>query len=775
MSSDAENGQEIPPTKKRRLHRACDACRRRKSRCDGSRLIGEACSACVDAELECTYNDVVAVPIRSTVESLQEAEAVIRELRATVKSATGGTLSHDSINGGNTINPGAKGTTNLMDGQSAMLSLMRTTLKTLCEVTPPLSGHAEDPGIENKMETLSIGCPFIGKSSGVVLIKAVTDLKEEVHRAESVEPPSPPNFTAQVPVASSKNGYQKNFPGPDEEFRPWPNTSFNTPAHTFPPPEIITALIDLYFTRVNILLPLLHRPTFERAVEEGLHARNDGFAATVLLVCALASRWSDDPCMRESGWGWFNQVPPRGNNLLGEATLYDLQYCCLAAQFLACAWTGKACWTLIGVGLRLAQDVGAHRRTPGAQKPSVERELWKRAFWVLVYMDRMISSSTGRACAIQHEDFDLEPLIEADDEYWEDPMRPFQQPVGVPSRIAFFNCLLRLSHILAFGLKIIYPLVKSTHGCDEQVVAEFDSALNRWHDEVPEHLRWDPACADPVFFEQSATLYCQYSHLQVLIHRPFIPTMRTSATTALPSLAICTAAARTCASVVDVHRRRTAQPLPWINVHTVFTAGLILILNVWSGKRTGRVTNSSREIANVHKCLEVLQVCVGRWRCARFLWETLHELASVGQVPAPAPEVSERYSNGQQLAATHIRAPGNPKLSAPEMNVRYIPEAAPYTLEAHGADVRAVPSTFEGSLIDTHPQFSAFGTSTPLRGTASQSSHINPAAHNDEFNDLMGLLDSDTMAMWANAPTGFQEGDWEHYLSDFSGIMQMQQ
>ena len=36
---------------------------------------------------------------------------------------------------------------------------------------------------------------------------------------------------------------------------------------------------------------------------------------------------------------------------------------------------------MIGVGIRLAQDVGAHRKKVYNPTRTVEEELWKRAFW----------------------------------------------------------------------------------------------------------------------------------------------------------------------------------------------------------------------------------------------------------------------------------------------------------------------------------------------------------------------------------------------------------
>ncbi|KAJ7876034.1 fungal-specific transcription factor domain-containing protein, partial [Mycena leptocephala] len=329
-------------------------------------------------------------------------------------------------------------------------------------------------------------------------------------------------------------------------------------------------------------------------------------------------------------WGWFEQVPLVGNHLFGQATLYTLQSYCLAVQFLEGSSAPQACWTLVGIGLRLAQDVGTHRRQSRVEKPTVESELWKRAFWVLVCMDRQISSTLGRPCAIQYDDFDIDPPLEVDDDYWEHPTHPFEQPPGVHSRVAFFNALLGLSHILAFSLKILYSLskVRVAYAIDDQweedVAVELDSALNRWRDQVPEHLRWDAARADLVFFDQSVALHCVYCQLQILIHRPFIPMVRKSPPTALPSLAICTSAARTCANMVDVQRRRKGKVPP-----AVFISSIVLLLNVWSGRRTGLVPDPSREISHVYKCMEVVRLCEDRWQTAGLLWRVLLHIDTI--------------------------------------------------------------------------------------------------------------------------------------------------
>lgn len=51
---------------------------------------------------------------------------------------------------------------------------------------------------------------------------------------------------------------------------------------------------------------------------------------------------------------------------------------------------------LIAVGICYAQDVGAHRHKRYEGKVTAENELWKRAFWVLVCCDTIISATLGR-------------------------------------------------------------------------------------------------------------------------------------------------------------------------------------------------------------------------------------------------------------------------------------------------------------------------------------------------------------------------------------------
>jgi hypothetical protein len=50
----------------------------------------------------------------------------------------------------------------------------------------------------------------------------------------------------------------------------------------------------------------------------------------------------------------------------------------------------------MGTGIRIAQDIGVHRRKVYTGPPNAYDEQWKRAFWGLVILDRCTSWFTGR-------------------------------------------------------------------------------------------------------------------------------------------------------------------------------------------------------------------------------------------------------------------------------------------------------------------------------------------------------------------------------------------
>lgn len=82
-----------------------------------------------------------------------------------------------------------------------------------------------------------------------------------------------------------------------------------------------------------------------------------------------------------------------------------------------------------------------------------------------------------------------------------------------------------------------------------------------------------------------------------------------------------------------------------------FTSGIVLLLSIWGGKRSGLTIDPNKEMADVHKCMQMLKISESRWHSAGRLWyvsalfqnvqcitksrDILYELASVGDLPLP--------------------------------------------------------------------------------------------------------------------------------------------
>ncbi|KIK82329.1 hypothetical protein PAXRUDRAFT_153943 [Paxillus rubicundulus Ve08.2h10] len=638
--NDGDNqSSTIHENKKRRVERACDMCRRKKS--DGNQMPDNRCSNCLAYNVECTYVEAAKKrgPPKGYVESLENRLEKMEKLLQRVcpdadftQELGGARIDRETWQRGSTSS------SHIMNTQSTSPN---SALANGDDLVPSDDEDIVTVSLSENLKNMNLNpshTRFFGKSSGIMLIQKAIDLKKEYTGGEE---------------SRSDSFFKTRSHG--ERF-PWEDVTRNIKEtqYVFPDEDLGISLVNLYFVYMNCLTPLLHRPSFERKVIRGDHLHDSSFGAVYLLVCAVGSRFSDDPHVllegtdseHSAGWKYFQQVQMVRKTLLGPPCLEDLQVYCLSVMFLQGTSAPQACWTMVGIGIRLAQDVGAHRRKAYSSKLSAEGELWKRAFWVLVTLDRQMSSSLGRPCAIQDEDFDLDFPVECDDEYWEDPNpdQAFEQPPDKPSTMSFFTSYLKLNHILAFALRTIYSINKSKvllgfvgQQWEQHIVAELDSALNQWIDAVPEHLRWDPTGdVNPPFFMQSSALYSSYYLVQISIHRPFIPSPRKPSPLSFPSLAICTNAARSCSHVIDIYKQRSRVAAHFLQM-PAFTAGIVLLLNIWGGKQSGLSTDPSKEMADVHKCMAVLKRCEKRWHTSGRLWDILCELATVGDLPLPQP------------------------------------------------------------------------------------------------------------------------------------------
>ncbi|KAG9034389.1 hypothetical protein FRB95_013297 [Tulasnella sp. JGI-2019a] len=680
-----------------RLSRACDICRIKKIRCDAHSKPNKRCSHCAVHNLDCTFIKgikkrsphrlVTTTPsptrdiLHRYIGDLEERIALLEKLLRRVAP---------SVNIDAEVGPSFNMQTwHAVRGESLSSAMLRDFVTPIAAVSPTLHvlphatsstvapkdfqsllssptqsgigssslvlespddeatlGRNDGTGggfLEHEMESLSLGDmgekEFFGKSSGIPLIRTALALKDTVTGS---------SWRIHDTRKYTEGGSRPKFWKPS----PWEWMAFASPAIDslrFPPPDLMRTLIDHCFDDVLLLMPVLHRPSFERQYAEEKHRTDLDFARLLLAVCSVGARVVNDArvCLtspkgdiewNSAGWMYFTQVLQLTKPILASAKLVDLQIMALSATYLEAGATTSGAWLINGISVRFAQDVGAHREAVySSREHAFDHQMWKRTFWCLVQKDRQISAGLGRPMCIHDDDIDLQLPLEVDDDGWDEAKQSWVQPVGKPSQLTFLIQQSKLTDILADCMRTVYCINKSKVRLgfvgaewEQNKVSELDSALNEWQEALPDHLRWDPYMG-PTFYQQAATLRITFYYIQITIHRPLIQLSSSfKRAMSLPSLAVCTNAARSAANILGTTIDMPSTP---VFVLTSLLSGLLLMISIWEAQRSGLNVDMTRQIADVHTCLRYLKRWENRYHLSGRMYDILRQTASIGEVP----------------------------------------------------------------------------------------------------------------------------------------------
>ncbi|KAG2018165.1 nuclear protein [Coprinopsis cinerea AmutBmut pab1-1] len=510
--SEVNESGDGQPAKRQRLHGACDMCKKKRTRCDSAVMPDKICSNCIAAKIECEHT----IPRKKNRDRRQEYILHLEEKLHKLEEILGVASSST---------PGAQA-----DGNGGLTSTIPPPIpRTMSRAGSPLpangiqeegweSDDSSDLSLGDKMHLLSMETrehKFFGKASLANFVSQIVQLSRV---------PDERRFTfVRSPAMWGLRPWEREYAESPE------------PDYKFPEADLLESLLAVYREQVHPQLPVLHWPSFLRDVRSGRHLREPGFGMVLLAVCANASRltWDERVMMVDhdnpdlsgpsAGWMFIAQTPLIRKSIVDQATIIDLQYYALAVFYFLGTSSPQTGWNLLEIAMRFAIEMGLHRRTGVSpfQKSKWQSELEKRIFWSLLMLEWHTSTSTGRPPCLHDEDIDIEYPIECDDEYWDsevdDPDKAWKQPPGKPSLITAINFSLKLCEIAAFMHRTLYSSRKSKlltgsigEAWQRKIVAQLDSAMNRWKDGLPQHLQWDPTCPDDMIFSQQLMLYSAF-------------------------------------------------------------------------------------------------------------------------------------------------------------------------------------------------------------------------------------------------------------------------
>ncbi|KAK7063676.1 fungal-trans domain-containing protein [Favolaschia claudopus] len=704
------------PLKQRRPGRSCDNCRQRKTRCDGQTMPNGKCSSCLAFGSLCTYNEPAKKRGRKD-NAVEELEREIATLKAKLRANSVCSLCAQPL-----VRP------------TRSVSVFSNT-DTLTPVNDTAADSESPPKDEESVEELAsrfsrfqmddtiFEKECFGAASSFALADHVISLKE-------TDEGSPFFLNSRRPLYW--------------DLLPWERETYiEHPQYVYPPRDLIQSLLQLYLINIHPTFPILHFPSFSRSVEQGLHLTNTKFGGALLALLAVASRYSKDPRVfidgdtssLSAGWMFFQQILNWVIRKYYEPTIDEVQMYGLMCMYSCGISAPQNSWLYLGIGIRCLHQRGAHRKRTG--EPDLSKELWIRAFWSFVFLDRLVSGFTGRPMSLHVEDYDVQLPLEVDDEYFD---QGFVQPPEKPSYLSFFVYDLRLAEIWADVMRKLYASKKAkilmgwdNKDWEQQTVAKFDSSMNDFLDSIPSHLKWNPEqLPQGVFLEQSVILHITYQYLLIVIHRPYI---HQSNTLSSASLSICVNAARTILRTADIWLHKLHRLPQHSIINPVNVAGLILAFNILAAKRAGLVVDRWRDSALIATALEVLKSGETRYQPVGRIRDLLQEICSNG------PQNNQQPTNPAGVSGTGALQKQN---------------------ETKNVGTSATQQLQSGGLFD--PTFSQSESDAFVA-----SSDFTPGMSIEELladtNPTRSALEDELMSLWTAVPTDFASiANWDSYL-----------
>ncbi|OQE36175.1 hypothetical protein PENCOP_c012G02469 [Penicillium coprophilum] len=615
-------GNETPdgrPSKRRRVAIACDACRTRKSRCDGKR---PSCSLCQDLGFECVYTPPpTAANVIVQKDYLHGLEDRVKRLEQSLGAVRG------DLDG--LVKRVAHGPER--DRESAIPGRNTRESRDETSIAAPMSGLI---GTEDSVDGMGAvifadeeDSGFFGPSSNIAFLR---------HLSSAIVQPG------YFPSPGAAEGGFVNASRPSSPLRQGgQDQRIQVNIFALPPQADTLELIERYFSNTGLLFPYIYPPVFldtyhQMATENFSRVRRTwlGLLNMVLAmatITAIPGSASADARIKESDVFYQRGLGLCGSEILRGTTLEVVQYLLLMGQYLQGTQKSIQAWTVHGLAVKAALQLGLHSRHASKVFSTIEQEMRKRTWYGCVVLDRTLSMTFGRPAAIPDSYVKLELPTK----------RKFENSPGLVDdetaalSVAFFNSTIGLYKQLWNVLELLYG---QNIGCDDPLpVSETVAHIFS----LEQHLfSWERSLAHPLRLISSASienlphdqmssnsqylslkfqviLTLRYLNLRVLLHRPILvkfitasrspdrdpQDMRLLQQIGMNSLQICADSAM---EIIDIVHRVVSEPgwkrsllgAWWFSLYYTFNAALVLIGVGWVYRDTTLTSSTMTDQAS---------------------------------------------------------------------------------------------------------------------------------------------------------------------------------
>ncbi|CAJ0864845.1 15327_t:CDS:10, partial [Entrophospora sp. SA101] len=265
--------------------------------------------------------------------------------------------------------------------------------------------------------------------------------------------------------------------------------------------------------------PLIHKPTFLKQIKD---KNNQPSLLLLNAVMAVASIYSDNPEVRldknkpeTAGDLFFRRATSLLDDFMDRSRLSTIQAICLLIQFCVKS-SDHSCrlWMLIGMGMKMALDLGLHRDCSQWNISKLEKAMRTRLATLNVFnlfMVTFIITLFRKPYPIYDHNTRYPYEIDEDGDEKQDVIN-----------YCHFSKLLKI-----FGNVLHSKPYTSQPGAIRNTLPAIDASLNSWSLALPAHLQYTPNDKLEDLEPNSVHVYASYLHqfyntILITLHRPYI-------------------------------------------------------------------------------------------------------------------------------------------------------------------------------------------------------------------------------------------------------------
>ncbi|KAF7528436.1 hypothetical protein G7054_g10136 [Neopestalotiopsis clavispora] len=271
----------------------------------------------------------------------------------------------------------------------------------------------------------------------------------------------------------------------------------------------IDQLIDLYFRKVNVCVPLLDRCSFKHQNETAKDKISPALLASLYAHTLTYWRFAPERCEQRVPDGRFIW------NLANEALYSELHLSPGISTITAILLNigGRPTTSLIGNGVQLgaavslAYSLGLNRDPLPWDIPNAEKLLRMKIWWSLMIHDKWSSLAHGTPFHIQDEQYDVP--FPTKHLFKSQGTQPFDDQAE-----DVFIALFGLTRVLSHCLQHLYCIIR-----DNDQISNLDFKLNYWVEKLETNVRRIITRGNFLELPGAANLRLSYISVQLLIKR----------------------------------------------------------------------------------------------------------------------------------------------------------------------------------------------------------------------------------------------------------------